>query len=105
MPSGKLDQYHAISLPDIKACPHYNTAALKPLGLVTDGSAQTVAGARILPVDYMNPYDDPTGRLNITKNTLSIHWYAKSWVKPSLVLRSKLTRPLHRLFGTHFFHK
>ena len=94
-----LQQYDAIVLPDIQACPHYNTAALLPLGLIPDGSAQTVAGAQILPIDYMNPYDDLTGRLNLTENTISIHWYAKSWVKPGLVLRSRLLRPLRRLFG------
>ena len=96
-----LQQYNAIALPDIQACPHYNTAALLPLGLIPDGSAQTVAGAQILPIDYMNPYDDLTGRLNLTENTISIHWYAKSWVKPGLVLRSRLLRPLRRLFGNH----
>ncbi|MBR4863356.1 MAG: glycosyl transferase [Oscillospiraceae bacterium] len=94
-----LQQYHTIVPPDISACPHYNTAALVQLGLIPDGTEQTVAGARILPIDYMNPYDDLTGRLNITENTVSIHWYAKSWVKPGLVLRSRLLRPFRRLFG------
>lgn len=98
-------QYEALDVTDIRACPYYNTAALAAMGLKADGTEQTVAGARILPADFMNPYDDPTGRLCITENTVSIHWYAKSWVKPGLVLRSKLTRPLHRLFGTGFFHK
>ena len=98
-------QYEALDVTHIRACPYYNTAALAAMGLKTDGTEQTVAGARILPADFMNPYDDPTGRLCITENTVSIHWYAKSWVKPGLVLRSKLTRPLHRLFGTGFFHK
>ena len=94
-----LQQYAAIVPPDILACPHYNTAALVALGLIPDGSEQTVAGAKILPVDHMNPYDDLTGRLNITENTVSVHWYAKSWVKPGLVLRSRLLRPFRRLFG------
>ena len=100
-----LRQYDGLDLSQIQACPHYNTTALVALGLKPDGTAQTVAGARILPADYMNPYDDPTGKLSITANTVSIHWYAKSWVKPGLVLRSKLTRPLHRLFGTQVFRK
>lgn len=94
-----LQQYDAIELSHIEACPHYNTAALLPLGLTPDGSSQTVAGAQILPMDHMNPYDDLTGRLALTENTISIHWYAKSWVKPGLVLRSRLLRPLRRLFS------
>ncbi len=101
-------QYDAI-LPDetgnfsVSACPAYNTAALLPLGLQPDGNRQNVVGAEILPADYMNPYDDPTGRLRLTENTVSIHWYSKSWISPGLRLRSKLTRPLHRIFGTDCF--
>lgn len=87
----------------VQACPAYNTAALQSLGLAPDGSLQTVAGARILPQDWLNPYDDATGKLCITQNTLGIHWYSKSWISPGLRLRSKLTRPLHRLFGTDCF--
>ena len=84
-------------------CPALNTAALKPLGLCCDGSRQNVAGAEILPVDYMNPYDEPAGRLRKTENTLSIHWYSKSWLSSGMRLRSKLTRPFHRIFGKDCF--
>ena len=84
-------------------CPTLNTEALLPFGLRLDGSKQTVAGAVILPVEYMNPYDEPTGRLNKTANTLSIHWYSKSWISPGAKLRSRLTRPFHRLFGKDCF--
>lgn len=84
-------------------CPALNTAALKPMGLRCDGSRQNVAGAQILPVDYMNPYDEPAGRLRKTENTLSIHWYSKSWLSSGMRLRSKLTKPFHRLFGKDCF--
>ena len=91
--------YEDLDPETIRPCPYYNTLALVRLGLVPNGQTQTVAGAAILPADYMNPYDDPTGRLNRTANTVSIHWYSKSWISPGLRLRSKLTRPFHRLFG------
>lgn len=97
--------YEAAEPEQIQACPYYNTAALKPLGLVLNGQRQNVAGAEVLPQDYMNPYDDATGLLNKTNNTISIHWYAKSWIRPGLRLRSKLTRPLHRLFGKDCFRR
>ena len=84
-------------------CPALNTAALLRFGLRPDGSRQNVAGAEILPIEFMNPYDEPTGRMNKTKNTLSIHWYCKSWLSPGLKLRSKLTKPFHRLFGKDCF--
>ncbi len=87
----------------VQACPALNTAALLPMGLVLDGTRQTVAGAEILPVDYLNPYDDSTGRLMRTSNTIGIHWYSKSWISKGAILRSKLTRPFHRIFGKDCF--
>ena len=84
-------------------CPALNTKALLSFALQLNGKEQMVEGARILPVDYMNPYDDPTGRLNITDNTFSIHWYSKSWMSKKKVLRSKLTKPFHRIFGVNCF--
>ncbi len=103
-----LDEYDAIE-PDAdgryptQACPALNTAPLVKMGLALDGSRQTVGGALILPIEYMNPYDDPTGRMRKTENTLSVHWYSKSWISKKAVLRSKLTRPFHRLFGKNCF--
>ena len=87
----------------VQACPALNTAALLPMGLILDGKRQNVAGAEILPIDYLNPYDDATGRLLCTENTVGIHWYSKSWISKGAVLRSKLTRPFHRIFGKDCF--
>lgn len=84
-------------------CPALNTAALVPFGLKLDGKRQNVAGAEILPVDWFNPYDDPTGRLNKTKNTVSVHWYSKSWMSKGTILRSKITKPFHRFLGNDCF--
>ena len=84
-------------------CPALNTAALLPFGLVLDGTRQNVAGAEILPAEWLNPFDDPTGRLNRTRNTISVHWYSKSWMSKKTILRSRLTRPLHRIFGVDAF--
>ncbi len=89
----------------VGACPALNTWALLPFGLRLDGSRQNVAGAEILPVEYLNPYDDPTGRLEKTHNTISVHWYSKSWMSKGTILRSKLTKPLHRALGVDFFQK
>lgn len=89
----------------IVVCPELNTQALIPFGLKLDGSRQNIAGAEILPSDFLNPYDDPTGRLNKTKNTISIHWYSKSWMSKVTILRSTLTKPLHRIFGVDAFKR
>jgi hypothetical protein len=87
----------------VRMCPALNTVALEKLGLVPDGSMQTVAGALVLPMEYLNPYESATGRLNKTKNTYSIHWYNASWMSTGRKLRSAITRPLHRIFGEDCF--
>lgn len=89
----------------VSPCPALNTQALLPFGLNPNGARQNVADAEILPVEYLNPYDDPTGRLNTTRNTISVHWYSKSWMCKSKIIRSKLTKPLHRIFGVDAFKR
>ena len=86
-------------------CPIINTTGLELLGLKRNGQKQFLDDVIILPEDFLNPYDDPTGMLNLTDNTLSIHWYAKSWMSKGKIIRSKLTRPLHRILGKDFFRK
>lgn len=78
-------------------CTEINTKILVKHGLICNGKFQMIDGFVVFPVEYFNPYDDPTGRLYITKNTHSIHWYSKSWMSKRTVLRSKLTKPLHRV--------
>lgn len=86
-------------------CPTLNIRALEGFGLVKNGLEQNLGDVRILPAEWMNPLDDATGRLNITDKTVSIHWYAKSALKRSDRIRSRFTRPLHRMFGTDFFSR
>lgn len=102
-----LDEYTPLldGTHGVIGCPRLNTQTLLRLGLVANGNYQEVSGAVIYPADYFNPYDDPTGKLTRTVNTYSIHWYGKSWMNKSAVLRSKLTRPLHRIFGTSLFRR
>lgn len=86
-------------------CPALNTQALIPLGLCLNGERQNVKGAEILPVDFLNPYNDQTGVMTKTGNTISIHWYSKAWLDKKAVLRSQITKPFHRIFGVDCFRK
>lgn len=86
-------------------CPALNTQGLLPFGLVLNGQSQRVGGAEILSADWLNPYDDPTGRLNKTANTVSVHWYSKSWMSKRKIIRSTFTKPLHRIFGVDAFKR
>lgn len=88
-----------------RGCPRLNTSALLKLGLVQDGSYQTVADAVILPADFLNPYENATGRVKKTENTVSIHWYSAAWMSRKQKIRSAIMRPLHRIFGVDAFKR
>ena len=81
-------------------CPVLNTQALESMGLEKNGQYQKLGETVIFPAEYFNPYDDPTGRLNKTDNTYCIHWFAKTWMTSRSRIRSWLTKPIHRVFGT-----
>lgn len=78
-------------------CPILNTQALQKFGLMLNGRQQILDEAVVYPIEFFNPYDDVTGILNKTENTYSIHWFAKSWMSKGTILRSTLTKPLHRI--------
>lgn len=86
-------------------CPILNTKALLKKGLVLNGKKQIVEDIVVYPVAYFNPYDDPTGRLNLIKETYSIHWFAKSWMSKSKIIRSEIMKPIHRIFGVNIFRR
>lgn len=75
------------------------TALLKEkYNIKTNGNEQETDKLHLYPTDYFCPYDYINGKLNITNNSYSIHWYSQSWIK-----RSNLTRSIlqfyHRVFG------
>lgn len=82
-----------------EGCPILNTRAFVKYGMIQNGQIQNCDNVMIYPYDYFNPYDDPMGLLRKTDNTFSIHWYGKSWMSNKKRLRSKLTKPIHRIFG------
>lgn len=86
-------------------CPKLNTNGLVRLGLQRDGSYQEFSWGTVYPKEYFNPYESTTGRLKKTKNTVSVHWYAGSWLSKKEVLKSKITKPFHRIFGNDCFKR
>lgn len=76
----------------------YTTEELLKHGLTPKADIQKVADIWIYPPDYFNPLDDLTGRLKISDNTRSIHWFMNSW-SDSSSLRRWISRTSHRLFG------
>ena len=81
----------------------HTTRALLNFGLQPTGSYQYIADISIYPADFFNPYDDLTGRLVLTDNTRSIHWYSASWNKQSPYMRW-MSRMSHRIFGLYIHY-
>lgn len=73
------------------------TKLLVAAGLKGDGSIEHIAGIDVYPPEWFNPFDDLTGRLRKTENTHSIHWYAKSWMKPEAAWKVFVKRLLRRI--------
>ncbi len=73
------------------------TELLVAAGLKGDGTIEHVAGIDVYPPDWFNPFDDLTGRLRKTENTRSIHWFAKSWMKPEAAWKVFVKRILRRI--------
>lgn len=66
--------------------------------LKIDGSQQDLNDITIYPTDYFCPYDYINGKLSLSNNTYSIHWYSQSWIKRGNFKR-KLLQLYHRIFG------
>ena len=99
-----LDYYQTLHFIDQDGKPNnitvvrHNTKILKEHGLKPSNLLQEIDGIWIYPRDFFNPLDDLTGKLVITQNTRSIHWYMRSWSDSSNI-RIKISRLSHLLFG------
>lgn len=66
--------------------------------LLLNGQYQSLEYFDIYPTDFFTPYDYINGKMNLTENTHSIHWFNQSWInhKP---FRLKMAQFYHRLIG------
>ena len=81
-----LESYQSTSFADEYGDLDNNTIVIKlsrilqKYGLRNTNKIQKVGNFYIYPAEYFNPLNDATGKLHITNNTYSIHWYSASWV-------------------------
>lgn len=64
---------------NLTSCPIYITKFFEELGYIKNNKIQTIRNIEILPSDRFSPYDYKTGKINLSKDTFSIHWYNASW--------------------------
>lgn len=79
------------------------TKVLLEHGMRNIKGIQKVGEVTIYPKEYFNPMNNNTGKLDITDNTHSIHWYSMSWLDFRAKTKSRITRVFHRLFGEDCF--
>ena len=94
-----IDFYSSVYLSsDEKVVPYLvkkTTEFLTKDGFKREDKLQHVKEIWIYPNDYFNPLDDYTGKIRITQNTHSIHYYSKSWIKNYGTFRNYLSRKYH----------
>lgn len=100
-----LDHYNAITFVDENGIQipgtivKHTTEILKEKGFQLKNEPQHIADIWIYQNEYFNPLNDAIGKLTITSNTRSIHWYSKTWVENYGPIRNWITRWIHRIFG------
>jgi len=83
----------------------HTTRVLKSSGAnIGDNTFCEICGIQIFPIEFFNPLDSLTGKLNMTSNTRSIHLYSKTWLGYSK-FRIWLSQVVHRLIGTSLPHR
>lgn len=65
-------------------------------GLVANGQIQQICGITIYPQCFFNPYNCSNGRLQISSDTHSIHWYSASWMNPQRLWLVKFKRLIRK---------
>ena len=63
-----------------------------------NGQEQQAGDFRIYPSDRFSPYDYLNGKVAVTPETYSIHWFSQSWI-PRSSFMTKLSQLYHRLIG------
>lgn len=74
---------------NLKTVVEYTTELLVGYGLKNVNKVQLVADIYIYPSEYFCPIDLVTKRLQVTDKTYTIHHYAGSWVKRTLIMKLK----------------
>ena len=68
----------------------HTSKVLRQHGWRGDGRIEKIENVFIYPPEYFCPLDYTTGKLNITDNTYSIHWYTASWQSKYSHLKTKI---------------
>lgn len=68
-------------------------------GMKSEDVHQHISGFHLYPKEFFNPMDHSTGRIYLSKETVSIHHYAASWASGKGKRNVKISRMLRNVFG------
>ncbi|CZQ96563.1 nucleotide-diphospho-sugar transferases [Trichococcus palustris] len=81
--------------------PAYSTKGLINAGFTMNGKQQTINDHAIFTAEYFCPKNYYTGKLRVTDNTYSIHWFNSSWQTP----HQKRMLMIRRVIGKKSFDR
>lgn len=84
---------------DLTTVVDYATGILKERGLRETDEIQQLNEITVYPPRFFCPRSMKTGKVELKKDTFSIHRYAASWETPENRLRGKVYRTLRRVLG------
>ena len=68
-------------------------------GLIVNGQLQQICGITIYPQCFFNPYNSINGKLQLTPETHSIHWYSATWMESKEILLVKIKRMIRNILN------
>lgn len=87
---------------DYKTVVERTTGILKQYCFKNVNEIQKIGGVYIYPKEYFCPMDYSTGKLNITDNSRSIHWYDASWLDEKMKKRRNRSEMIRNRFNGNF---
>lgn len=98
---GYMDKHFLLEdgMTDLTTVVDYATGILQKHGLQEQDEAQVLDGVTIYPPRYFCPRSMTTGKVEITKDTFSVHHYAASWETPANRFRGRVYRSMRRFLG------
>ena len=81
------------------ASPFYTTQSLKKFGLVQKNKQQELPNMIVFPSEVLCPKNFMTGKVNITKKSVSIHHFTASWLDDQIKNDLKKQQKFNNLFG------
>ncbi|HAT4180129.1 glycosyltransferase family 32 protein [Clostridium perfringens] len=96
-----IDFYNEDGSFNLLPSPSYSSAGLSDFGFIMNGQEQEIEGQIIKNSECFCPKNYYSGKLKVTKNTYSIHWFNASWQTN----HQKRMLKLRRLIGRNNYDK